>query len=136
MDLNERFNVLVQGIEIAQRAGKLSLDNAVEAKTNIERIQNGDNLKESFAALTNLCEVGQNSGSYNLHDAHILFLAIDGINEEIDKFIAQGVQQQQEQAQPKQEIPVSVTDNKPEEEDTWEDKIPEEPVKKTSKRKK
>lgn len=142
MDLNERFNVLVQGVEIAQRAGKLSLDNAVEAKNVIEKIQKGEELKESFTVLTSLCEFAQAAGSYNLHDAHLLYLATEDINDEIDKFIAENSQQQQPEGAdvnvPQQEIPISVEETKPEEEgDKWEGEMPsEQPAKKTSKKKK
>lgn len=139
MDLNERFNVLVQGVEIAQRAGKLSLDNAVEAKNVIEKIQKGEELKESFTVLTSLCEFAQAAGSYNLHDAHLLYLATEDINEEIDKFIAENTQSQQPEGAdiPQQEIPISVEETKPEEDDKWEGEMPsEQPAKKTSKKKK
>ena len=141
MDLNERFNVLVQGVEIAQRAGKLSLDNAVEAKNVIEKIQKGEELKESFTVLTSLCEFAQAAGSYNLHDAHLLYLATEDINDEIDKFIAENTQPQQAEGadadKPQQEIPISVEETKPEEEDKWEGEMPsEQPAKKTSKKKK
>lgn len=143
MDLNERFNVLVQGVEIAQRAGKLSLDNAVEAKNVIEKIQKGEELKESFTVLTSLCEFAQAAGSYNLHDAHLLYLATEDINDEIDKFIAEntpqpeGAEQPQGADVPQQEIPISVEETKPEEEDKWEGEMPsEQPAKKTSKKKK
>ena len=140
MDLNERFNVLVQGVEIAQRAGKLSLDNAVEAKNVIEKIQKGEELKESFTVLTGLCEFAQAAGSYNLHDAHLLYLATEDINDEIDKFIAENSQPlppEGEDDTPKQEIPISVEETKPEEEDKWEGEMPsEQPAKKTSKKKK
>jgi hypothetical protein len=141
MDLNERFNVLVQGVEIAQRAGKLSLDNAVEAKNVIEKIQKGEELKESFTVLTSLCEFAQAAGSYNLHDAHLLYLATEDINDEIDKFIAENTQPQQADGadadKPQQEIPISVEETKPEEEDKWEGEMPsEQPAKKTSKKKK
>lgn len=139
MDLNERFNVLVQGVEIAQRAGKLSLDNAVEAKNVIEKIQKGEELKESFTVLTGLCEFAQAAGSYNLHDAHLLYLATEDINDEIDKFIAENTQPQQPEGadMPQQEIPISVEETKPEEDDKWEGEMPsEQPAKKTSKKKK
>ena len=38
MDLNERFNVLVQGVELVQKKGILSLENAVVAKNAIDTI--------------------------------------------------------------------------------------------------
>ena len=137
MDLNERFNVLVQGVEIAQKSGVLSLDNAVEAKTCIDKIQKGEDLKESLGLLVKICETTQKGSPYSLQDAHLLFMASDGINTEIDNFIAQAQKQQAEQQpsseQPSQEIKVTTDDN-----NEWGDKIPDEPepVKKESKRKK
>ena len=138
MDLNERFNVLVQGVEIAQKSGVLSLDNAVEAKNCIDKIQKGEDLKESLGLLVKICETTQKGSPYSLQDAHLLFMASDGINIEIDNFIAQAQKQQAEQQpsseQPNQEIKVTTDDN-----NEWGDKIPDapvEPAKKESKRKK
>ena len=89
MDLNERFNVLVQGVELAQKKGILSLENAVEAKNAIDTIQKGEKLKESLGSLAAMCEFAQKSGIYNLHDAAFLYSAIDGLDEEIEKFISE-----------------------------------------------
>ena len=85
MDLNARFNVLVQGVELAQKKGVLSLENAVEAKAAIDTIQKGEKLKESLGSLAAMCEFAQKSGIYNLHDAAFLYSAIDGLDEEIEK---------------------------------------------------
>ncbi len=89
MDLNERFNVLVQGVELAQKKGILSLENAVEAKNAIDTIQKGEKLKESLGSLAAMCEFAQKSGTYTLHDAAFLYSAIDGLDEEIEKFISE-----------------------------------------------
>ena len=89
MDLNARFNVLVQGVELAQKKGVLSLENAVEAKAAIDTIQKGEKLKESLGSLAAMCEFAQKSGIYNLHDAAFLYSAIDGLDEEIEKFISE-----------------------------------------------
>lgn len=103
MDLNQRFNVLAQGVMVAQKNGNLSLDEAVEAKKRIETIQNGDNLKESLHALINICEATQKKGSYTLEDAHILFMAIDGIDDEIEKFINENNKQGEAVEEPKED---------------------------------
>ncbi len=96
MDLNERFNVLVQGVELAQKKGVLSLDNAVEAKVAIDTIQKGEKLKESLGSLAAMCEFAQKAGTYTLHDAAFLYSAIDGLDAEIEKFIAENTKEQVE----------------------------------------
>lgn len=96
MDLNARFNVLVQGVELAQKKGVLSLENAVEAKAAIDTIQKGEKLKESLGSLAAMCEFAQKSGIYNLHDAAFLYSAIDGLDEEIEKFISENTKEHTE----------------------------------------
>lgn len=96
MDLNARFNVLVQGVELAQKKGVLSLENAVEAKAAIDTIQKGEKLKESLGSLAAMCEFAQKSGIYNLHDAAFLYSAIDGLDEEIEKFISENTKEHAE----------------------------------------
>lgn len=96
MDLNARFNVLVQGVELAQKKGVLSLENAVEAKAAIDTIQKGEKLKESLGSLAAMCEFAQKSGTYNLHDAAFLYSAIDGLDEEIEKFISENTKEHTE----------------------------------------
>ena len=96
MDLNERFNVLVQGVELAQKKGILSLENAVEAKNAIDTIQKGEKLKESLGSLAAMCEFAQKSGIYNLHDAAFLYSAIEGLDEEIEKFISENTKEHTE----------------------------------------
>ena len=96
MDLNARFNVLVQGVELAQKKGVLSLENAVEAKAAIDTIQKGEKLKESLGSLAAMCEFAQKSGTYNLHDAAFLYSAIDGLDEEMEKFISENTKENAE----------------------------------------
>jgi hypothetical protein len=109
MDLNERFNVLVQGVEIAQKSGVLTLDDAVKAKTAIDSIQKGENLRDVLFKLSEICEFAQKKGVYNLADAHTIFLAADKIGAEIDKFLIS------------QEKPHEVPDNdvEKEENESW-----------------
>ena len=111
MDLNERFNVLAQGVMVAQKNGVLSLDEAVEAKKNIETIQKGENLKESLGALANICNEMQKKGIYTLQDAHFLFMAIDGLDEEITKFTSQS--QPQGEGNPTEAPQAEVTEGGP-----------------------
>lgn len=96
MDLNERFNVLAQGAMVAQKNGALTLDEAVEVKKSIETIQKGENLKDSLGVIVNVCNETQKKGIYTLQDAHFLFMAIDGLEEEIDKFVMESIKQQEE----------------------------------------
>lgn len=109
MDLNERFNVLVQGVEIAQKSGVLTLDDAAKAKTAIDSIQKGENLRDELFKLSEICEFAQKKGVYNLADAHTIFLAADQIGAEIDKFLIS------------QEKPHEVPDNdvEKEESESW-----------------
>lgn len=97
MDLNERFNVLAQGAMVAQKNGALTLDEAVEVKKSIETIQKGENLKDSLGVIVNVCNETQKKGIYTLQDAHFLFMAIDGLEEEIDKFVMESIKQQEEE---------------------------------------
>lgn len=114
MDLNERFNVLVQGVEIAQKSGALTLDDAVKAKTAIDSIQKGENLREKLSKLVEICEFAQKKGVYNLADAHTIFLAADQIGAEIDRFFIN------------QEKPHEVPDGDVDKEDgeSWGENIP------------
>ena len=114
MDLNERFNVLVQGVEIAQKSGVLTLDDAAKAKNAIDSIQKGENLSDELFKLTEICEFAQKKGVYNLADAHTIFLAADQIGAEIDKFLSS------------QKKPHEVLDNdvEKEESESWEEYIP------------
>ena len=129
MDLNERFNVLVQGVELAQKKGILSLENAVEAKNAIDTIQKGEKLKESLGSLAAMCEFAQKSGTYSLHDAHYIYEAIDGIDAEIDKFIENAKNTTATEEHPEDDGKI---DEIPE-----DDEIPdEEPTKKSTKKKK
>ena len=116
MDLNERFNVLVQGVEIAQKSGVLTLDDAVKAKTAIDTIQKGENLRDGLSKLVEICEFGQKKGVYNLADAHTIFLAADQIDVEIDRFLIS-------QEKP-HEVPYG--DVEKEESESWGENTPEE----------
>ena len=139
MDLNERFNVLVQGVELAQKKGILSLENAVEAKNAIDTIQKGEKLKESLGSLAAMCEFAQKSGTYTLHDAHYIYEAIDGIDAEIDKFIENAKNTTATEERPEDD---GILDEVPEDDEIPDevpddDEIPDEvPTKKPTKKKK
>ena len=130
MDLNARFNVLVQGVELAQKKGVLSLENAVEAKAAIDTIQKGEKLKESLGSLAAMCEFAQKSGIYNLHDAAFLYSAIDGLDEEIEKFISENTKENAETEENTEGIKYNVVE--PEQEDVNNGM----PIKKSPKKKK
>jgi len=87
MNVNERFNVLAQGVMLAQKNGVLSLDEAVEAKSHIDSLQKGENIKESLTYLVKICELAQRKGIFSIQDSHFLYLAIDGMEEEVDNFL-------------------------------------------------
>jgi hypothetical protein len=87
MNVNERFNVLAQGVMLAQKNGVLSLDEAVEAKSHIDSLQKGENIKESLTYLVKVCELAQRKGIFSIQDSHFLYLAIDGMEEEVDNFL-------------------------------------------------
>ena len=99
MNLNERFNILAQAVELAQKNGSLSLDEAVEAKNCIEAIQKGENLKERFATLVKMCEDSQKKGVYTLHDAYVIYIATENIDAEIDNFLNPQPEPEQVQGQ-------------------------------------
>ena len=138
MDLNARFNVLVQGVELAQKKGVLSLENAVEAKAAIDTIQKGEKLKESLGSLAAMCEFAQKSGTYNLHDAAFLYSAIDGLDEEIEKFISENTKENAETEESKTVVTEENTEGikynvvEPEQEDVNNGM----PIKKSPKKKK
>ena len=137
MDLNARFNVLVQGVELAQKKGVLSLENAVEAKAAIDTIQKGEKLKESLGSLAAMCEFAQKSGIYNLHDAAFLYSAIDGLDEEIEKFISENTKEHAETEESKTVVTEENTEGikhnvEPEQEDVNNGM----PIKKSPKKKK
>lgn len=83
MELNERFSVLIQGAQIAQSKGVLSLDDAVYVKNAIESIKRNENLDIAVKILVRTIESAQLKGCYTLRDAYVLFIA----SHEIENFI-------------------------------------------------
>ena len=84
MSIKERLNILKQGVEIAQSKGALSLDDAVLAKQALVSAEKGENIDVVIHILVKMIQLAQSKGSYSLKDAYILYIAIDGINKEIE----------------------------------------------------
>jgi hypothetical protein len=86
MKLTERLNVLIQATTLSQKSGVLTLDEAVKAKSAIDVISTGT-LTQNFASAINiLIEVvvaSQKRGAYSLKDAYMIYLAVDGIEGEL-----------------------------------------------------
>ena len=90
MKLTERLNVLIQAITLSQKSGVLTLDDAVKAKSAIDVISTGV-LNQNFTAAINvlieLAVSSQKRGAYSLKDAYMIYLAIEGIEGELQNEI-------------------------------------------------
>ena len=85
MKLNERINVLIQSTALSQKSGNLTLDEAVRAKTAIDIISFGElnqNFAEAINVLIELAVLSQKKGVFSLKDAYMIYLAIEGIENE------------------------------------------------------
>jgi hypothetical protein len=86
MNLTERLNVLIQSASLSQKSGTLTLDDAVKAKSAIDIISSGT-LNQNFTSAINvLIEIAvssQKKGVYSLKDAYMIYLAINGIEGEL-----------------------------------------------------
>ena len=86
MKLSERLNVLIQATTLSQKSGVFTLDEAVKAKSAIDIISAGT-LNQNFTAAINvlieLAVSSQKKGSYSLKDAYMIYLAIEGIEREL-----------------------------------------------------
>lgn len=85
MKLIERLNVLIQATSLSQKSGSLTLDEAVKAKTAIDIISTGVLNQNYASAINTLIEIAassQKKGVYSLKDAHMVYLAVEGIEEE------------------------------------------------------
>ena len=89
MELQERINVLIQGAELAQKAGVLSLDEAYYAKQAIDALKNGISLKDAFEVLIQVITIGQKKGVYTLRDSSLLYIAVDNYESLIEKPVPQ-----------------------------------------------
>lgn len=82
MNLTERLNVLIQATSLSQKNGVLTLDEAVKAKNAIDVISAGkldQNLPLAINTLMEIAVSTQKRGGFSLKDAHMVYLAIDGI---------------------------------------------------------
>ena len=85
MILSERLNVLIQATTLAQKKGILTLDDAVKAKTAIDVITSGkidQNLPLAINSLMEIVVLSQSKGAFSLKDAHMIYLALEGIEAE------------------------------------------------------
>lgn len=86
MKLTERLNVLIQAISLSQKNGILTLDEAVKAKSAIDVISTGaitQNFAVAINVLIELAVMSQKRGAFSLKDAHMIYLAIEGIEGEL-----------------------------------------------------
>ena len=90
MNLTERLNVLIQASTLSQKSGVFTLDEAVKAKSAIDIISTGT-LNQNFTAAINvlieLAVSSQKRGAYSLKDAYMIYLAIEGIEGELQNEI-------------------------------------------------
>lgn len=91
MDLQERINVLIQGAELAQKNGALTLDEAYYAKQAVDALKNKTLYKPAFDILIKTAITAQKKGVYSLKDACVIYLA----SENIESVIPQQQPQQQ-----------------------------------------
>lgn len=77
MELQERINILTQGVELAQKKGVLTLNDAYYAKQALDALNNNVSLKEAFIIMNKTVNIGQKNGIYSLRDSHFLYLALE-----------------------------------------------------------
>lgn len=77
MELQERINILIQSVELAQKKGVLSLDDAYYAKQAVDALKSNVSLKEAFTIITKMVNLGQKNGVYSLRDSHFIYLALE-----------------------------------------------------------
>jgi ribosome-associated translation inhibitor RaiA len=90
MKLSDRLNTLIQATTLAQKSGALTLDVAVQAKTAIDIITSGvlnQNFTSAINFLIEIAVMTQKKGLFSLKDAHMIYLAIDGIEGELQNKI-------------------------------------------------
>ena len=89
MELQERINVLIQGVGLAQKAGALLLDESYYAKQAIVALKKGVSLKEAFEVLIQVITIGQKKGVYTLRDSYLLYIAVDNYESLIETPVPQ-----------------------------------------------
>lgn len=86
MNLNERLNVLIQAATLSQKGGVLTLDEAVKAKSAIDMISSGALNQDYISAINILIEIAvasQKKGVYSLKDAHMIYIAVEGMENDL-----------------------------------------------------
>ena len=79
MELQERINVLIQGAELAQKNGVLTLDDAYYAKQAIDILKNDVTAKPAYDILIKIANLAQKKGVFSLKDSYFIYLAIENI---------------------------------------------------------
>ncbi len=90
MNLAERLNVLIQASTLAQKSGVLTLDEAVKAKSAMDIISTGvlnQNYTSAINALIEISVASQKKGAFTLQDAHMIYLAVEGIESEFQNTV-------------------------------------------------
>jgi hypothetical protein len=77
LDLKERVNILKQGVELGQKGGAFTLDDAYYAKQALDAIGKGVSIKEAFEILVKLVVKAQKAGIYTLKDAYVIYAAVE-----------------------------------------------------------
>ena len=91
MKLIERLNVLIQAITLSQKNGILTLDEAVKAKSAIDIISSGvinQNYASAINVLIEIIASSQKKGAYTLKDAHMIYLAVENIEVELQNEVS------------------------------------------------
>ena len=113
LKLTERINVLIQAITLSQKSGILNLDDAVKAKSAIDVITSGvinQNFTLALNVLIEIAVLSQKKGAYSLKDAYMIYLAIEGIEGELQNEVNKinkeiGLKETQKQTVTKNTIP-------------------------------
>ena len=73
MELNERISILKQGVELGQKGGAYTIDEAYYAKQALDALGNNISIKEALEVLIKLVVKAQSKGVYTFKDAPVLF---------------------------------------------------------------
>ena len=119
MKLTERLNVLIQATTLSQKSGILTLDEAVKAKSAIDIITTGTINQNYAAAINVLIEIvveSQRKGAYSLKDAHMIYIAVEGIEGELQNEVNRinGIPVKQEAPIPQVPITNNIQESKKE----------------------
>lgn len=107
MELQERINVLIQGAELAQQKGALTLKEAYYAKVAVDALKNNTSIKDALNILIGVANKGQQKGAYKLNDAALLYQASENIEAVLQQPQPREVQPVPTTAEPVQEQPAA-----------------------------